>query len=202
MNEFYGFENLECWKQAKDLAVDIYRLQDDGHFTDDYGLLNDLRQSATSVASLIAGGRERGGASEFIRYLSKAKSTAALLRTQLVISRDIGYLAEGDYLDFDDKINRITAMVGGLIKAIRNKSRGSGAGSGKGAGAGAGSGSKTDSSKSSGSGKSSSTNTGPNSIKSKDFETGSKDFKAKSQSINPNFKNKETKTALQPDVFP
>ncbi|MGB3861609.1 MAG: four helix bundle protein, partial [Candidatus Aminicenantaceae bacterium] len=61
MNEFYGFENLECWKQAKDLAVDIYRLQDDGNFSDDYGLLNDLRQSAISVASLIAGGRERGG---------------------------------------------------------------------------------------------------------------------------------------------
>ena len=49
MNEFYGFENLECWKKAKDLAVDIYRLQDDGNFSDDYGLLNDLRQSAISV---------------------------------------------------------------------------------------------------------------------------------------------------------
>ncbi len=130
MNEFYGFENLECWKQAKDLAVDIYRLQDEGNFSDDYGLLNDLRQSATSVASFIASGRERGGASDFIRYLSKAKSMAALLRTQLIISRDVGYLAEGDYLDFEDKINRITAMVGGLIKAIRNKSRGSGADTG------------------------------------------------------------------------
>lgn len=126
MNEFYGYENLECWRQAKDLAVDIYRLQEDGNFSDDYGLLSDLRQSAMSVASLIAGGRERGGASEFVRYLNKAKSTAALLRTQLVVSRDIGYLAEGDYLDLEDKINRITAMVGGLIKAIRNKRKDTG----------------------------------------------------------------------------
>ena len=173
MNEFYGFENLECWKQAKDLAVDMYRLQDDGNFSDDYGLLSDLRQSAISVASLIAGGRERGGASEFIRYLSKAKSMAALLRTQLIISRDIGYLAEGDYLDFDDKINRITAMVGGLIKAIRNKSRGSGTGSGKG----------------------SSTNTGSSITKTKDDQAGSKGAKQ-------NSKNEVTKTALQPDILP
>ena len=173
MNEFYGFENLECWKQAKDLAVDMYRLQDDGNFSDDYGLLSDLRQSAISVASLIAGGRERGGASEFIRYLSKAKSTAALLRTQLIISRDIGYLAEGDYLDFDDKINRITAMVGGLIKAIRNKNRGSGIGSGKG----------------------SSTNTGSTTAKTKDDKAGSKGAKQ-------NSKNEVTKTALQPDILP
>ena len=173
MNEFYGFENLECWKQAKDLAVDMYRLQDDANFSDDYGLLSDLRQSAISVASLIAGGRERGGASEFIRYLSKAKSTAALLRTQLIISRDIGYLAEGDYLDFDDKINRITAMVGGLIKAIRNKSRGSGTGSGK----------------------VSSTNTGSSITKTKDDKAGSKGAKQ-------NSKNEVTKTVLQPDILP
>jgi four helix bundle protein len=183
MNEFYGFENLECWRQAKDLAVDIYRLQDDANFSDDYGLLNDLRQSAISVASLIAGGRERGGASEFIRYLSKAKSTAALLRTQLIISRDVGYLAEGDYLDFDDKINRITAMVGGLIKAIRNKSRGTGSGSGPGAGS-----SKVSS-------KGSGTNTGSSITKTKDDKVGSKGSKA-------NFKNREKKTALQPDIFP
>jgi len=184
MNEFYGFENLECWRQAKDLAVDIYRLQDDG-------LLNDLRQSAISVASLIAGGRERGGASEFIRYLSKAKSTAALLRTQLIISRDIGYLAEGDYLDFEDKINRITAMVGGLIKAIRNKSRGSGAGSG----------SKTESNKSSrlrteaGSETVSGTHTGSSITKAKDDKAGSKGSKQ-------NSKNEVRKTALQRDILP
>jgi four helix bundle protein len=135
--------------------------------------LSDLRQSATSVASLIAGGRERGGASEFIRYLSKAKSTAALLRTQLVISRDIGYLAEGDYLDFDDKINRITAMVGGLIKAIRNKSRGSGTSSGKGSGS----------------------TTNPNTTKSNIAKS-----KSKSSKLSP--KNEETKTPPQPDIFP
>ena len=196
MNEFYGFENLECWRQAKDLAVDIYRLQDDGNFSDDYGLLNDLRQSAISVASLIAGGRERGGASEFIRYLSKAKSTAALLRTQLIISRDIGYLAEGDYLDFEDKINRITAMVGGLIKAIRNKSRGTGSGSGP----GAGSGSKTESNKSSrlgtgaGSETASGTHTGSNITKTKIDKAESKGSKTDS-------KNEEKKTAQQPDFL-
>lgn len=181
MNEFYGFENLECWRQAKDLAVDIYRLQDDNNFSDDYGLLSDLRQSAISVASLIAGGRERGGASEFIRYLSKAKSAAALLRTQLVISRDIGYLSEGDYLDLEDKINRITAMVGGLIKAIRNKSRGSGVSPGAVSHKGSGKGSVSE--------------TGSNMTKAGGDKTRSKSSKQVS-------KDDETKLPLQPDILP
>lgn len=139
-NETYGFENLECWKQAKDLTVDMYRLQENGNFRDDYGLLEELRRSAMSVASLIAGGRERGGASEFIRHLAKARSAAAHLRTQLIISRDIGYLGEGDYLDFEDKINRITAMVSGLIKAIRNRNKDRGKAARAGAAAGVGTG--------------------------------------------------------------
>jgi four helix bundle protein len=193
MNEFYGFENLECWRQAKDLAVDIYRLQDDRNFSDDYGLLNDLRQSATSVASLIAGGRERGGGSEFIRYLSKAKSTAALLRTQLIISRDIGYLAEGDYLEFEDKINRITAMVGGLIKAIRNKSRGSETGAGTSSNKAIRLGDSPGSD--SGPSKTSRSTIGPNSTKTKDLKTKSKNIKLSS-------KDEEEKTPLHPDILP
>ena len=78
-------------------------------------MLAELKKSATSVASLIAGGREKGGATNFIHNLSKAKSTAAELKSQLIIFREIGYLAEGEYLEFDDRINRISAMLAGLI---------------------------------------------------------------------------------------
>jgi four helix bundle protein len=195
MNEFYGFENLECWRQAKDLAVDIYRLQDDGNFSDDYGLLSDLRQSAMSVASLIAGGRERGGASEFIRYLSKAKSTAALLRTQLIISREIGYLAEADYLDFEDKLNRITAMVGGLIKAIRNKSRGSVASSGVSSGVSSAVNSNKGGAGTSRSKGSRAAETGLNTSKAINSKAGSKNEKQKS-------KTEAGKTPLHPDILP
>lgn len=126
MNEFYGFENLECWKQAKDLAIEMYRLSENGNFQEDPAMLAELKKSATSVASLIAGGREKGGATNFIHNLSKAKSTAAELKSQLIIFREIGYLAEGDYLDFDDRITRISAMLAGLIRAIRNRTKGDG----------------------------------------------------------------------------
>ncbi len=126
MNEFYGFENLECWKQAKDLAIEMYRLSENGNFQEDPAMLTELKKSATSVASLIAGGREKGGTTNFVHNLSKAKSTAAELKSQLIIFREIGYLAEGDYLEFDDRINRISAMLAGLIRAIRNRTKGDG----------------------------------------------------------------------------
>ena len=124
MNEFYGFENLECWKQARDLAVEMYRLSENGNFREDQAMLDELKKSAISVASLIAGGREKGGATNFVHSLGKAKATAAELRSRLIIFKEIGYLGEGDYLEFDDRINRISAMLAGLIRAIQNKKGG------------------------------------------------------------------------------
>jgi four helix bundle protein len=122
MTDNYSFENLECWKQAKDLAVEVHKLSNNGNLNHDYGLRSQLRKSALSVASSIAGGRERGDSKAFIEFLYEAKVHAAALRTQLIISKDIGYLGEGDYLDFEDRINHIKAMIGGLIKAIKNRS--------------------------------------------------------------------------------
>jgi four helix bundle protein len=114
-------ENLECWQQAKKLAVDMYQFSMDGHFNQDSSLRDQLRKSTMAIASHIACGKERGSASEFIKYLRRAKTSAAELRTQLVISRELGYLAEGDFIDFEDKINRIAAMIGGLIRAIQKR---------------------------------------------------------------------------------
>jgi four helix bundle protein len=114
-------ENLECWQQAKKLAVDMYQISTDGNLNQDYALRDQLRRSAIAVASQIANGRERRSASEFIQFLGAAKASAAELRTQLIISREIGYLSEGDYLDLEDKINRISAMIGGLIRSIQKR---------------------------------------------------------------------------------
>jgi four helix bundle protein len=114
-------ENLECWQQAKKLAVDMHQFSTDGSLNHDFALRDQLRKSAIAIASQIACGKERGSATEFIAFLDGAKASAAELRTQLVISREIGYLSEGDFLDFEDKINRISAMLGGLIRAIQKR---------------------------------------------------------------------------------
>lgn len=114
-------ENLECWQQAKKLAVDMYHISTDGNLHQDDILAGQLRKSAISIASHIACGREQTSATAFIRFLGAAKGSAAELRTQLAISRDVGYLSEGDYIDFEDKINRISAMIGGLIRAVKKR---------------------------------------------------------------------------------
>lgn len=119
MNDFYNFENLECWKQAKDLAVDMFRFTGSGNMDNDSGLGDQLKNSAIGVMSSIAEGKTLGSATDFINYLKSAKASAAALRSNLAITRDLGYLDEGDFLDLTDRANRVSALIGGLINAIK-----------------------------------------------------------------------------------
>jgi len=49
-----GFRDLIVWQKAKDLAVTIYRVSEEGALSRDYGLRDQIRRSAVSVASNLA----------------------------------------------------------------------------------------------------------------------------------------------------
>jgi len=115
------FENLDCWQEATSLAIEIYRISGDGEIGKDYGFRDQLRRSAVSIASNIAEGKERETASEFIRFLYIAKGSAGELKTQLFIAKEIGYLGEAKFLKLNQKVEKISGMLGNLIKAIRRQ---------------------------------------------------------------------------------
>ena len=92
------FEDLICWQEAAKLAVDIYSLSNTRKFSHDFGFRDQLRRSAVSIPSNIAEGKERETVSELIRYLYIAKGSAGELKTQLYLGREIGYIADDQYV--------------------------------------------------------------------------------------------------------
>jgi len=113
------FEDLECWKEATSLAIEIYRISSEGEFGRDYGFRDQLRRASISIASNIAEGKERETVAEFIRFLYIAKGSAGELRTQLYIANKIGYLEGRKYEELNERVVRISGMIANLIKAIR-----------------------------------------------------------------------------------
>ena len=86
MTKTATYENLECWQQARNLAVDVYHASMNGNLSKDFVLRDQLRKSAISIVSNIADGKERDTPAELIRFLRLAKASTAKLRTQLSIS--------------------------------------------------------------------------------------------------------------------
>jgi four helix bundle protein len=116
------FEDLECWKRAKSLAVELYTISNQGEFGKDFSFKDQVRRAAVSVASNIAEGKERETVAEFVRYLYVAKGSAGELKTQLLIAQDIGYVDQARSSDLRMKIDTLSAMSGALIRTLKTGS--------------------------------------------------------------------------------
>jgi four helix bundle protein len=115
------FEDLEVWKEATSLAVEVYAVSKNGDFGQDYGLRDQLRRSAVSIASNIAEGKERETISEFVRYLYIAKGSSGELQTQLFIAERVGYIASGRAKALRQAAEKISAKLGALIRTLKRK---------------------------------------------------------------------------------
>jgi len=103
------FEDIEAWKTARELTVLVYRLTDQGTFSKDFGLKDQIRRAVVSVMSNIAEGFESQTQAQFIRYLGFGKASAGEVRSQLYIALDIGYLTRESFqqaFDLADKAIR------------------------------------------------------------------------------------------------
>lgn len=112
---YQSFEELEVWKRACRLTVNLYNLLDDCR---DYGLKDQMTRAAVSIASNIAEGAERGTGKEFVRYLHIAKGSAAELRTQLYIAEQIQIIIAKDRQNLTDELIAISKMLQGLINSL------------------------------------------------------------------------------------
>jgi four helix bundle protein len=119
---FSDFKNLTVWQKSKDLAIDIYKLTNTGKLAKDYGLREQMQKAAVSIPSNIAEGNDRESDKEMIRYLHISKGSLSELRTQLEIAKEIAYIDEVIYSELDLKCIEVSKMLGGLIKALKNKS--------------------------------------------------------------------------------
>jgi four helix bundle protein len=115
------FEELAAWQKARALAADVYRATDAGLFSRDYGLRDQIRRAAVSVASNVAEGFERGSPSEFRQFLTIAKASCAELRTQLYVARDVGHLGKESFELLMARAEEVAKPVGGLRAAISRR---------------------------------------------------------------------------------
>jgi len=115
-----GFKSLEVWPEAKRLAVEIYQLTEHGKFLKDYGLRDQIRRAAVSVASNIAEGDERNTDKEAVHFFYIAKGSIAEIRTQLQIAQEIGYLDNVRYEKLDEEYKILGKRIGRLIVTRMN----------------------------------------------------------------------------------
>jgi four helix bundle protein len=115
------FEDFIAWQKARKLTSAIYRVTNEGLFSRDFGLKDQIRRAAVSSMSNLAEGFERGRPGEFHQFLSIAKGSCAELRTQLYVALDAGYLDSSEFDVLMDQATEVGQILGGLRVSVEKR---------------------------------------------------------------------------------
>jgi len=114
-----NFREYPVWQEAVALSTKVYELTGDMPWFEKKGLCDQLQRAVVSIASNIAEGSARPSDSEFAHFLDIALGSSYEVETQLLISKNIGYIDENIYATLIEYVLSIERQLGGLIKTLR-----------------------------------------------------------------------------------
>jgi four helix bundle protein len=113
------FRKLKVWEKGHALTMAVYRASMTFPKTETFGLTSQMRRSAYSVPTNIAEGCGRGSDADFSRFLQIAMGSASELDYQVLLARDLGYLAEEAYLLLCQDVAEVKRMLTALINKLK-----------------------------------------------------------------------------------
>jgi len=118
MNKINSVEELDVFKLAHELTVEIYKITKEFPKEEVYGLVSQMRRAASSVPSNLAEGSNRNTSAEYKHFVGIAKGSAGEVHYQLLLAKDLGYLDEEKYSDLRDGYHRVLQMLQKLFKSL------------------------------------------------------------------------------------
>ena len=115
------FRDLRVWQKSHDMVIEIYRIT--GSFPDEerYGLVSQIRRSASSVPTNIVEGFKRRSRKEFAHFLNIAESSLEETKYWLILSKDLSYLKDEEVGKVEALCDEIGKMLFGLQASLSKK---------------------------------------------------------------------------------
>ena len=114
-----SFRDLLVWKKAVLLTAEVYRFTAAFPASEQFGLTNQMRRAAVSVASNIAEGYGRSTKGEYVLFLGHARGSICELQTQLVIAEMLKFGSPEPRNSAEQLANETSRMLNALMKKLR-----------------------------------------------------------------------------------
>ena len=118
MYTFY-FEKLEVWKNARVFVKEVYRVTETFPVKEQFGITSQVRRASLSITANIAEGFSRQSNKEKSRFINIAYSSCWEIINFLVLSKDLDFLSEKDYIKLRTDIEHITNQLNALYKKLQ-----------------------------------------------------------------------------------
>ena len=108
------YKELEAWKESINLVTTVYQMTNNYPKTELFGIVSQIRRCVISIPSNIAEGVVKHSDKETLRFLDIAIGSLAELETQIIISKNLGYINNIDTPEM--QISKVNALLNGLVK--------------------------------------------------------------------------------------
>ena len=120
MGKIQKFEELEIWRLARDICLQIEYLIQKTNLKTNYSLKNQMDRSSGSIMDNIAEGFERNGNREFINFLSIAKGSAGEVKSQSYRAFDKKLITQEQHLQLNEMIELVKNKIGAMMNYLNN----------------------------------------------------------------------------------
>lgn len=111
-------KDLTVWQKAMELVMEVYKATQMFPREEIFGLTSQMRRAVVSIPSNIAEGYGRLHQRETENFLSIALGSACELETQLILSKDLGYISLDEVEQLTIEVQNIIKMLAALIKSL------------------------------------------------------------------------------------
>jgi four helix bundle protein len=118
----YSFEKLEVWNESKEFTKSIYKLTSTFPDSEKFGLVSQLRRASVSICSNVAEGSARKSYKDKAHFTTMAFSSTVEVLNQLILSFELDFIKENDYLKLRQDIESVTSKLNGLRNYQMDKS--------------------------------------------------------------------------------
>jgi four helix bundle protein len=113
-----SFRELRVWQQAMELALGVYQRTERFPRHELYGLAQQMRRAAVSVASNIAEGKGHRSDRQFQRFLFHARGSLLELETQIILANRLKYFAAQESDGLQSLATQVGRSLAGLLRSL------------------------------------------------------------------------------------
>jgi four helix bundle protein len=117
-----NFYDLEVWKEANKLSIEIYSLTSNFPENEKFGITNQIRRSATSIGANIAEGFGRYHLKDKIKFYYNARGSIFETQNFIFLSQSLKYVEKEKARKIFQKYDRLGKQINQFIKSVGNKS--------------------------------------------------------------------------------
>ena len=117
-----SFEELETWKLARQLKIDLKTLTNQFPVHEQFRLTDQIIRSSRSVCANIAEGLGRFHYKDNSRFCRNARGSLFETLNHLIDAQDEGYISEETLIEFKNRLLHCNKVLNGYIAYLNKRS--------------------------------------------------------------------------------